>query len=31
MKLNIDTMFEGKLAGASKNHLRNLANFHQST
>ena len=30
MALKIDTKFEGKLTGASKNDLRNLANFYQS-
>ena len=28
--LNIDATFEGKLTGAFKNEMRNLANFHQS-
>ena len=31
MAFKIDTKFEGKLTGASKNGMRNLANFHQST
>ena len=31
MALKIDTKFEGKLTCASKNDLRNFANFHQST
>ena len=31
MTLKIDTKFEGKLTCASKNDMRNLANFHQST
>ena len=31
MALKIDTKFDGKLTCASKNDLRNLANFHQST
>ena len=31
MALKIDTKFEGKLTGASKNNMSNLANFHQST
>ena len=31
MALKIDTEFEGKLACASKNDMRNLATFHQST
>ena len=31
MALKIDTMFEGKLTCASKNDMRDLANFHQST
>ena len=31
MALNIDAKFEGKLACAFKNDMRNLANFHQST
>ena len=31
MALKIDTKFEGKLTCASKNDMRNLANFHQST
>ena len=31
MVLKIDTKFEGKLTCASKNDLRNFANFHQST
>ena len=30
MALKIDTKFEGKLTCASKNDMRNLANFHQS-
>ena len=30
MTLKIDTKFEGKLTCASKNDMRNLANFHQS-
>ena len=29
--LKIDTKFEGKLTCASKNDIRNFANFHQST
>ena len=29
--LKIDTKFEGKLTGPSKNDMRNLANSHQST
>ena len=29
--LKIDTKFEGKLIFASKNDMKNLANFHQST
>ena len=31
MAFKIDTKFEGKLTCASKNDIRNLANFHQST
>ena len=31
MALKIDTKFEGKLTCASKNDMRNLANFHQTT
>ena len=31
MALNIDAKFDGKLTCVSKNDLRNLANFHQST
>ena len=31
MTLKIDAKFEGKLTCASKNDMRNLANFHQST
>ena len=31
MALNINIRYEGKLTGAFKNDLRNLANFHQST
>ena len=31
MALRIDTKFEGKLTYASKNNMKNLANFHQST
>ena len=31
MALKIDTKFEGKLACASKNDLRDLADFHKST
>ena len=31
MTFKIDTKFEGKLTCASKNDMRNLANFHQST
>ena len=31
MALKIDAKFEGKLTCASKNDMRNLANFHQST
>ena len=31
MAFKIDTKFEGKLTGASKNDMRNLANFHQNT
>ena len=31
MALKIDTQFEEKLTCASKNDMRNLANFHQST
>ena len=31
MALKIDTKFEGKLTCASKNDMRNFANFHQST
>ena len=30
MALNIDETFYGKLTCASKNDMRNLANFHQS-
>ena len=30
MALSVDTKFEGKLTCASKNDMRNLANFHQS-
>ena len=30
MALNINAKFEGKLICASKNDMRNLANFHQS-
>ena len=31
MALKIDAKFEGKLACASKNDMRNFANFHQSS
>ena len=31
MALKIDTKFEGKLTSASKNDMKNLENFHQST
>ena len=31
MAHKIDTKFEGKLTCASKNDMKNLANFHQST
>ena len=31
MALNIGVKFEGKLTCASKNDMRNLANFHQCT
>ena len=31
MALNIDAEFEGKLICASRNNMRTLANFHQST
>ena len=31
MVLNIDVKFEGKMTGAFKNDMRNLANFYQST
>ena len=31
MEVNIDTKSEGKLTFVSKNDMRNLANFHQST
>ena len=31
MALNIDATFEGKMACALKNDMKNLANFHQST
>ena len=31
MELKIDAKFEGKLTCDSKNDMRNLANFHQST
>ena len=31
MALNIDAIFEVKLTFASKNDMRNLENFHQST
>ena len=31
MALNIDATFEGKMAGAFENNMRNLANFLQST
>ena len=31
MALKIDAKFEGKLTCASKNDMRNLANFYQST
>ena len=31
MALKIDTKFQGKLTCASKNDMRKLANFHQST
>ena len=31
MEINIDTKSEGKLTFVSKNDMRNLANFHQST
>ena len=31
MTLKIDVKFEGKLTFASKNDIRNLANFHQRT
>ena len=30
MALKIDVKFEGKLTCVMKNHMRNLANFHQS-
>ena len=31
MALNTDAKFEGKLTCASKNDMKNLAKFHQST
>ena len=31
MALHIGTKFEGKLTGTSKNDMRDLPNFHQST
>ena len=31
MGFEIDAKFEGELTGASKNEMRNLANFHQIT
>ena len=31
MVVNIDTKFEGKMTCASKNDMRDFANFHQST
>ena len=31
MALNINAKFKGKQASASKNDMRNLANFYQST
>ena len=31
MALNTDAKFEGKITFAFKNHMKNLANFHQST
>ena len=31
MALKIDKKFEGKLTCASKNEIKNLENFHQST
>ena len=31
MTLKIDGKFEGKVISASKNDIRNLANFHQNT
>ena len=31
MALNIDAKYEGKLTYASKNDMKNLPNFHQST
>ena len=31
MALDTDAKCEGKLTGASKNGMRNLVNFHQST
>ena len=31
MALKTDTIFKGKLTFASKNYMRNLTNFHQST
>ena len=31
MALKIDVKFEGKLTRASKNDIKNFANFHQST
>ena len=31
MALTIDTKFKGKLTYTSKNDMKNLANFHQSS
>ena len=31
MTLKIDAKFEGKIISASKNDIRNLANFHRNT
>ena len=31
MVMNVDAKFEGKMTCASKNDMRNLANFHWST
>ena len=31
MVMNIDAKFKGKLTCSSKNDMKNLANFHQST